>query len=171
MDVNSITAICAVIIALASLVVAVMESRASREYNRQSVRPVLQIIRSRLHGDLRAGLMLRNVGLGPAVIVGTTVILDGDRIGSWDRETFAHLVGTNKPVPSFSSLYERAVVPAGEEKYLILMDPFKEERHSWFWNLIAHRLTLEVRYESLYGGEKFRESKHPRVPGEHDLLP
>ncbi len=38
MDLNSITAICAVIIALASLVVTLMEARAGRGHNRQGER-------------------------------------------------------------------------------------------------------------------------------------
>lgn len=114
MDVNSITAICAVIIALASLAVTLMEARASREHDRQSVRPVLLIVRARRHGDTVTGLKVRNVGFGPAVVVSTTVKLDGDAIGSWDRETFARLVGANRPVPSFSSLYDGAVIPPGD---------------------------------------------------------
>lgn len=170
MDVNSITAICAVIIALASLMVTLMEARASREHDRQSVRPVLQIVRVRLYGDKRTGLKLRNVGLGPAVIMGTRVLLDGNLVGSWDRETFARLVGANKPVPRFSSLYDKAVIPPGDERFLMFIDPFKERWHSWFWRLIAYRLTIEVRYESIYGGENFTESKQPRSPGLHDLL-
>ncbi len=170
MDVNSITAICAVIIALASLVVTLMEARASRKHNRQSVRPVLQIVRVRLHDDTRTGLKVRNVGLGPAVIVGTTVLLDGNPVGRWDRETFVHLVGANKPAPFFSSLYDKAVIPPGDEQFLIFIDPFKERHHSWFWKLIAYRLTFEVRYESIYGGENYTESKHPRQPGRHDVL-
>jgi hypothetical protein len=162
MDVNSVTAICAVVIALASLAVTLTEARASREHSRQSVRPVLQIIRTKLHNDKRTGLKIRNVGLGPAVITGTTVRLDGDPVGRWDRETFALLIGVNKPTPFFSSLYDDSVIPPNSEQFLILIDPFKERRHSWFWNLIANRLTLEVRYESIYGGEGFTISKHPR---------
>lgn len=162
MNVDAITAICAVVIALASLVVTLMEARTSREHSRQSVRPVLQIVRTRLHTDKQTGLKIKNVGLGPAVIVGTRVKLDGHPIGGWNRDTFTQLVGVNKPTPFFSSLYDDAVIPSGDEQFLILIDPFKEWRHSWFWDLIANRITLEVRYESIYGGEDFTVSKHPR---------
>jgi hypothetical protein len=137
MNVNSVTAICAVVIALASLMVTLTEVRASRRHNRQSVRPVLQIVRTRLHNDKRTGLKIRNVGLGPAVIVGTKVRLDGHPIGGWDRETFTQLVRTNRHTPFFGSLYDGAVIPPGDEQFLILIDPFKERRHSWFWNLIG----------------------------------
>jgi hypothetical protein len=168
MNVDSITAICAIIIALASLFVTIMEARISRDYSRQSVRPVLQLVR--VYGDRRTGLKIRNVGLGPAVIVSTAVRLDGNPVGSWDRETFTRLVGANKPVPALSSLYDKAVIPAGDEQFLMYIDPFSRKRHSWFWQLLAHRLDLEVRYESLYGGENFTESKHPRLPGPGNIL-
>lgn len=90
MDINSITAVCAVIIALASLVITLMEARAAREHNRQSVRPVLQIVRFRLHGDMRTGLKIRNVGLGPAVIVSTSVKLEKRSPAWWGRTGLYH---------------------------------------------------------------------------------
>jgi hypothetical protein len=162
MNVGAITAVCAILIALASLAVAIMEARATREHNRQSVKPVLRTIRVKAHDDQRTGLKLRNVGLGPAVVVGTSVRLDGNLVGSWDRDTFDLLVASNRPIPKFSTLYNKAVIPAGEEQFLIFIDRFRENRHSWFWELIAYRLTLEIRYESLYGGENFVETKEPR---------
>lgn len=153
MSVDTITAVCAIVIAVASLAVSIIEARAARQHNRYSVKPVLQIIRVKTHEDLRAGLKLRNVGLGPAVIVHTKVTLDGQEVGSWDRDSFDRIVGSNKPMPKFSTLYNNAVIPAGEEEFLIFIDHFKEGQHAWFWDLIAHRLSVEINYDSLYGGE------------------
>jgi hypothetical protein len=170
MGVDSITAICAIIIALASLVVTVMEARTTREHNRQSVRPVLRIVRVKMHDDTRTGLKIENLGLGPAVILSTAIELDGKPIGAWNRKAFDLMVGTNKPLPNFSAIYDDAVIPAGSTQFLIFIDPFKERQDSWFWELIAHRLTLEVRYESLYGGENFTTFKRPREPGSGTLL-
>lgn len=170
LDVNSITAICAVIIALASLAVTLMEARSTREHDRQSVRPVLRIIRIKTHGDRRTGLKVENVGLGPAVILNTAVKLDGKPIGSWDRKAFDIMVGSNKSIPHFSALRDGDVIPAGGEQFIIFIDPFRERRHSWIWELVAHRLTLDVRYESLYGGENFSASREPRRPGSGNLL-
>jgi hypothetical protein len=170
MDVNSITAISAVVIALASLVVTLMETRASREHDRQSMRPALQINHVKMHGDLRTGLKVRNVGLGPAVIVSTAVWLDGNPVGSWDRGVFELLAGANRPVPSFGSLYNKSILPAGDERYLLFIEPFRKRRQSWFWELVAYRLALEVKYESLYGGENFIELKSPRPPEQRNWL-
>jgi len=162
MSVDAITAVCAIVIAVASLAVSIIEARATRKHNRYSVKPALRIIRVKTHEDLRAGLKLRNVGLGPAVIMRTTVTLDGRDVGSWDRDSFDLIVESNKPIPKFSTLYDNTVIPAGEEQFLIFIDHFKEGQHAWFWELIAHRLSIEIRYDSLYGGENFTESKHPR---------
>jgi hypothetical protein len=170
MDVNSITAISAVVIALASLVVTLIEARTSREHDRQSMRPALHINLIKMHGDLRTGLKVRNVGLGPAVIVSTAVWLDGKPIGSWNRDTFELLVGANRPVPSFGSLYNKSIIPAGDERQLLFIDPFKERRQSWFWELVAYRLALEVKYESLYGGENFVEFRNPRPSNQRNWL-
>jgi hypothetical protein len=147
-----------------------MEARASREYNRQSVRPVLQIIRVKMHGDKRVGLKVINVGLGPAVICEAVAELDGKPIGIWDRKAFDLLVESNKPLPGFSVLYEGRVIPAGGEENLIYLDPFRAGRHSWFWELVAYRVAVRIRYESLYGGEDFSTSVHPREPHSGNLI-
>lgn len=162
MDVSTITAVSAIVIALASLAVSVLEARAARQHNRVSVTPILQIYRVRKYGDLRVGLQLRNVGLGPAVIVSTEVTLDESVIGKWDRDSLTLIVGPNKPTPKFSALYDGSVVPAGDDRFLISINSFKEEPHAWFWELIASRLTVVICYESVYGGEHFKASKHPR---------
>ena len=96
------------------------------------------------------------------MILETIVQLDGKAVGKWDRGTRALMVGANKPVPNFSALYDKAVILAGGEERLIFLSHFDKERDAWFWDLIAHRLDIEVRYESIYGGEGFSTAKHPR---------
>ncbi len=46
MNPNTVTAICAILIAVASLGVSIFQARAMRQHNRQSVRPVLQLHRA-----------------------------------------------------------------------------------------------------------------------------
>ena len=103
MSINAITAVSAIVIALASLVISITEARATRRHNRNSVKPVLLVVRVKKYDDLRAGLKLRNVGLGPAVIVDTVVTLDGNVIGKWDRGSLDLIAGSDKPVPKFST--------------------------------------------------------------------
>jgi hypothetical protein len=161
-NVGNISAICAIIIAVLSLAISVLEARATREHNRKSVKPVLQLVRIKTHGNSWAGLWLTNAGLGPAVIVDTSVELDGKIVGKWNRETFGLLVNpSSSPIPHFRSLLNDAVVPAGGDLRLIFINDFDEERDGWFWNLIASRLGFEIRYESIYGGEGLGEAIQP----------
>jgi hypothetical protein len=59
---GTFVAMCAAVIALLSLVVTIVQVRATRTHNRKSVRPVLQI-GDTFHRGEQAGL-LSNVGLG-----------------------------------------------------------------------------------------------------------
>jgi len=162
MDVSNITAVSAIIIAVASLSVSVMEARAARRHNRQSVRPILQINRVKQHSDMRVGLRLRNVGFGPAIILNTKVTLDGTVIGAWDRDSLDLMVNSKGLHPKFSTLYKDEVIPSGHDGFLIHIDNFNEKSQGWFWELIAHRLSIEIAYESIYGDKTFRAFKHPR---------
>lgn len=158
MNVGNISAVCAIIIAVLSLATSVREARATREHNRKSVRPALQLVRFKTHGDSWCGLLLTNAGLGPAVIVNTSVQLDGKAIGNWDREQFDLLAGSSKSIPNFRSLLNNAVVPAGGESRLIFIGSFRKGRDDWFWDLINNRIDLEIKYESIYGGEGLTEA-------------
>lgn len=63
MEPGTFVAMCAAVIALLSLVVTIVQVRATRTHNRKSVRPVLQI-GDTFHRGEQAGLLLSNVGLG-----------------------------------------------------------------------------------------------------------
>ncbi|MFB8208464.1 hypothetical protein [Streptomyces sp. NPDC056010] len=57
--------------------------------------------------------------------------------------------------PKAHSLRPGAVVLAGQSAFLLSLDEFSDDRHGWFRDLVTRRLVIEVRYESLYGGENF----------------
>lgn len=65
MNANTVIAICATVIAVASLVVSVSEARAARTHNRLSVQPLLELT-TRFPVGGTAGLRLSNSGLGPS---------------------------------------------------------------------------------------------------------
>lgn len=77
-------ATCAAVIALLSLVVTIAQVRATQTHNRKSVRPVLQMDTS-FHPGGQAGLLLSNVGLGPARIVSSRLQVDERVLGSSAR--------------------------------------------------------------------------------------
>ena len=65
---NTVTSVCAVIIAVAALFVAVWSEIAIRNHNRLMVRPHLTIWRLFQEGEPFFRLEVRNRGLGPAFI-------------------------------------------------------------------------------------------------------
>ncbi len=81
---NTVIAICATVIAVASLGVSVYAVWATRKHNRLSVQPLLGLATRLRVGDT-AGLLLSNVGLGPAKITNTELTLDDDRIGDFSK--------------------------------------------------------------------------------------
>jgi hypothetical protein len=154
MDANTITAICATVIAVASLVVSVTEARATREHNRQSIRPLLSFECRRQEND-EAGIRLYNSGLGPAIITSSTVTLDGNVLGPWEVETVNPLLAPFKVRPRWIAIRVGKSFPAGVSQMVLAIDEYREPRDGDFWELISSRLRIEIRYESLYGGERF----------------
>jgi len=153
-DADTVTAICAVAIAVASLAVSVTETRATRAHNRQSVRPLLGFECHRWEGG-EAGIRLRNSGLGPAIITSTRLIVDGKPVGPWEAYVVNSLRDSLDVRPVFLSLRVGKSFPVGFDKMILSIGDYYRERDVEFWNLICSRMKIEVEYESLYGDERF----------------
>lgn len=165
MNADTVVAICAVVIAVASLVVSVYQTYAIRQHNRHSVRPMLQLHRSWPVGG-RTGIRLINPGLGPAVIVGSMLIVDGEVIGAWD-EPSVNSVRELLPVrPSAVTFNEGEVIAIDYEQYLLSVARYDQQTHAEIEALINRRLTLVIRYESLYGGENYQVALRPKPSNE-----
>lgn len=152
----------ATVIALASLWVSITESRSNRAHNRQSVRPLLQIRRVLNFEGRRTGIHVVNAGLGPAIVTRTTVRLDGEVVGEWDLNTYRRVTHGMPLWPKVSTLQQGVPVLTGQVVYLLFLDDFDPDEHAWFWRLTSSRLSIEILYESLYGGENFRAVMVPR---------
>ncbi|MER5845986.1 hypothetical protein ABT126_02510 [Streptomyces sp. NPDC002012] len=100
-----------------------------------------------------AGLNVVNAGLGPAIVTSSVVWLDGEAVGQWDYHTQQRILSSFPTRPKAHSLRPGAVVLAGQTIFLLSLDEFSDDEHGWFWDLITRRMVIEVRYESLYGGE------------------
>jgi hypothetical protein len=154
MDANTLTAICATAIAVVSLVVSISQARAAREHNRHAVRPLLELWIHRSIGG-ETGIVLANRGLGPAIITRTALGLDGALLGEWDEEHVNQVRDTLPVRPRTRAFNGPKAIPAGTEVFLFALDRYDRQEHAWFNELIRQRLHLEIRYESLYGGEDF----------------
>jgi hypothetical protein len=160
MDASTVTAVAATAIASASFAVSISEARASRRHNRHSVAPVLELWTQRRHGGT-TGLRLCNYGLGPAVITGTSVSVDGVHLGRWTRPVVDSLRAGLTEWPRALALNgPRPTLPAGAERLLLYVDGYDPARHGDLWELLEARLTFTVTYDSLYGGENFQVT-HP----------
>ncbi|GIJ52254.1 hypothetical protein Val02_91400 [Virgisporangium aliadipatigenens] len=155
MDANTVIAVAATVVALASLAVAAYEARASRRHNRQSVRPVLQL-RSAFHVGGTAGLRLTNVGLGPAVITGSHLLLDGEPVtaGGIDEAGINSVRDGLEVRPKAVTFADGSVLATDLDVWVLSVEPYDPDAHEEFYDLLRRRLTVEIRYESFYG-EKF----------------
>ncbi|MGW6742617.1 hypothetical protein ACWGDX_18165 [Streptomyces sp. NPDC055025] len=156
MDSDTIVATAATVIALAALWVSYVQTRAVRSHNHQSVRPLLVMRRVKGHEERKTGILLINAGLGPAIVTNSVVRLDGEHIGQWNYHTQERVAASLPVRPNAYSLRPGAVVLAGQSAFLLHLDEFSEDQHGRFWELITRRLVIEIRYESLYGGEDFK---------------
>ncbi|WP_234336831.1 hypothetical protein [Streptomyces xylophagus] len=152
---ENVIALCAVLIALCSLTVSIYEARASRRHNRNSVRPILQLHRIWHHGS-RTGIRLSNCGLGPAIVTSSRVWVDGEAIGPWTSACANRLSDGLSIRPSYSTFNEQEVFAVDREKYLLSVPTYSPQDHADFEALIQDRITVEIRYDSLHGGEGFR---------------
>jgi hypothetical protein len=155
MDANTVTAICATVIAVASLTVSIQQTQAIRHHNRQSVRPLLEVWTRRTMGGF-TGISLVNYGLGPAIITRTVLTLDGVILGSWDEPTVNALRETLESRPHALTFHRQQAIPAGFDAGLLYLNEYDQNEHAWFSELIRHRISLVIYYESLHGGEGFK---------------
>ncbi|MFJ3793215.1 hypothetical protein [Kitasatospora sp. NPDC090091] len=161
MDSDTVIAASATVVAIGSLWVSLSQAKAARVHNRKSVRPHLQIRQVKEYEGGITGIQVANVGLGPALITRTTVKLDGQPLGQWDFRTFQALSADWPAVPKMYALFDGVSFPMGECQYLIHFDDYEEATHSWFWEIVAHRLSIEIEYESFYRGEGLKAVPPP----------
>jgi hypothetical protein len=150
---STVIAVCAAVIAGASLGVSVYEARATRAHNRRSVQPLL-VLWGKLTTGATSGIGLRNSGLGPAKITATKLILDGVELGDLSRSTVDKL---RDPLPfpvGAATLGAQTFLETGFEKFLFFVDAYDVLQHREFDELIA-RLRIEIQYTSIYGREQF----------------
>ena len=155
MDVNTAVAAVAAVIALAALGLTVQQTQLSRAHNRLSVQPVLDFEETYRSGE-RAGLRLRNVGLGPARIVSGEVWLDGRRrdeaFGRPAIDAVRDELGAQQRRPSATTFSPGAVLATDYSAFMLSVHPYDKNNDSAFVDLIG-QLRIIIVYASLYGDE------------------
>jgi hypothetical protein len=151
---NTVIAVCATVIAVASLGVSVYGAWATRKHNRLSVQPLLGLATSFRVGAT-AGLRLSNFGLGPAKITNTKLTLDGEQIGDFSKPKVDQLRDALAVRPHATTLGEHPFLDKDYEQFLLSVDSYDPTQHREFYELIEGRLKIEIQYESIYGGKRF----------------
>ncbi|MFE9637083.1 hypothetical protein [Streptomyces sp. NPDC006463] len=118
------------------------------------MRPVLQLHRGWPAGG-RAGIRLINSGVGPAVVVDSVLTVDGEVIGAWHESSVDRVRECLSVSPSAVTFSPGEVLATDYEQYLLSVASYDPQNHAEVEGLINRRLTLKIRYESLYGGENY----------------
>ena len=143
----------AALTALAALGVAVWEGMTARRHSRLSVRPYLIITEHFAGSRGRLGLTVSNEGLGPALVTGYSVHVDGrptdEAADCWESAV------ESLPFPGVVNLTvigPGGIVRAGDLVWL-LWTPFTDENFKQVDRLRGsiNRLGVSIRYESMYG--------------------
>lgn len=157
MSAEAVTAACAAVIALLALIVSGEQMRTARVHNRKSVRPILRFASGYVDSDV-VGLRVKNVGLGPAIVLRSEIWLDRESLGSFSREV-ADRLRQECPLVSIrtATIEHGSILENGFTEDLLSASDFEwgRTRDMDFFNLIHSRLRLQINYESIYGGESF----------------
>jgi hypothetical protein len=153
-DANTVIAICSVVIAVASLGVSAYVAWATREHNRLSVRPLLGLTTTFPVGAT-AGLCLTNSGLGPARITSSRLTFDGEDFGEFNKPNVDEFRRRLDVRPHATTLGGHPFLDTDYQQFLLSVDPYDPSEHGEFRQLLEGRLRLEIRYESIYGKERF----------------
>jgi len=153
-DANTVIAVCGVVIAVASLGLSAYVARATRQHNRLSVRPLLGLTTAFPVGAT-AGLRLTNSGLGPARIISSQLTFGDEQLGEFSRHNVDELRRRLAVRPHATTLGGQPFLDTDYRQFLLSVDPYDPSEHREFRQLIETGLRLEIRYESVYGGEGF----------------
>jgi hypothetical protein len=160
---DTVIAAGATVTAVVALAVSILESRAVRDHNRRSVRPILQVRSAGFRTGQVAGVKVVNVGLGPARVVAARVWLDGVEFGATDKAGLDRLRETVGGVrPSAVSFTDGSFLATNYDEYLLSIPEYDPKAHADFATLIRERLRVRITYESLYG-ERFETPDAPTI--------
>ena len=155
-----ITEICAVIVALVALFIALFEARSTRKHNRLSVKPYFVFRRDANGETLEGKLILENKGLGPAVVKRFVVQIDGKEIELISHENLIKVLKEYTPqfqLQKCQILTYDTVVSAGDERVLFLLKPRIKLPYINIYNALR-QFNIIIEYESIYGTKFLIES-------------
>jgi len=138
-----VVSISALITAVVAVIIAVVELRTNREYQRLSVEPYFELAN---HNISEYQFRLINSGLGPGRVERVLATVDGDRVNNWS-ETVSKLTEIKDTRIITSDLWNGRQLKAGEEVSLLTLSD-KVIGRSFHKNF--NRVKFSVCYCSIY---------------------
>ncbi len=142
------------IVALAALGTAVWEGVVTRRHNRLSVQPHLSISHHLAGSRGRFGLTVSNDGLGPALVTGCVVEVDGQPMkedGGNGWEAAITTIGLRGRDLNFTTIAPDGVIRAGDYVWLLWTPATDETKRQISEVTVAfRRLCVRISYESMY---------------------
>lgn len=92
----------------------------------------------------------------PSIIGSQVTVADEDIDGEFDRRHVDALRDHLAVRPHAVTLGGRPFLDTDYQQFLLSVDPYDPSEHREFRQLIEGRMRLEIRYESVYGGEGFK---------------
>jgi hypothetical protein len=137
------------IIAVAALGVAVYEGRSTRKHNRLSVVPRLAITHHLLGSKGRLGISVLNTGLGPAIIERCDIMVDGERVNSW--EDACRALDLMEPSLGYDDITPGSISP-NERRWLLSIGADSDTtQRIKVLSKALQRLHVGITYSSIYG--------------------
>ena len=165
MNASTVIAVCAAVIAGASLGVSLYEARATRTHNRRSVQPLL-VLWGQFGPGATSGLGLTNSGLGPAKIIKSKLTIDGVEQGDLGKSTIDKLIDPLSFPVATRTFDGQPFLEVNYDQFLLSVDSYDVFQHREFYELIGSRLRIEIQYDSIYGGEQFTAVYPPGQPSD-----
>jgi hypothetical protein len=154
---DTVTAACSVVIAVCALVVTSWQTAVTREHNRLSVLPSLNIYYRDESEDGEIGWVVENTGLGPAIIGKSVIWVDDAPIeGGISYKAWVEAVkqiGIPRKDVVVSGLAYKEVVQHGSQFPLLALkdDMENEQNRKQYISALWSRVHLEVCFCSFYG--------------------
>ncbi|HGY56613.1 MAG TPA: hypothetical protein ENK44_12965 [Caldithrix abyssi] len=148
---DKILSLSAIVIAIVSISVAVWEGLETRKHNRLSVRPKLEIYYST--NKSKFGYVVVNNGLGPAVITGKKIFIDGKEItytGFSGYDDFLEKLGLADRYAAHGVITPGFTIKAGKSENIILFDLYESDEAETLLPEIYRRVAIEIEYKSMY---------------------
>ena len=146
----------AIIIAIVSIIVAIWQGIEFRNYNRLSVKPLLDISYSLNYDKNLVEFTVKNYGMGPAIIGEATAKVDSSEYIINDTNQlfqFLNKLGIDKVPVTFNNLELGGIILPNEHFNIFVVEIHSLEKLGINTNTLINNVNIKIKYKSLYNEE------------------